>query len=304
MRIVLVLFMLLGVLLLGCTQNSGGSTGPAQTAKLQVVASFYPMADFAKNVGGDRVQITALIPPGVSPHHFDPTPQSIRALSEADVFVMNGAGMEAWAPNLLSGVGNTKLVVVDASEGISPISSQDLDQPGNDPHTWLSPVSAKKQVQNIRDAFIKADPAGKAYYENNTAIYLAKLDALDAKLRAELSSCKKKDILITHATLAYFCQSYGCHQIPIEGVSEEGEPSPKELATIVDQARERNVTAVFFESLISPKSAQTLADEIGGQVLVFNSVHGLTTDEQAKGEDYISLMNGNLQNIKIGLDCD
>ena len=303
MKIGLISVILVGVLLFGCTQNSGVPSGSAQVAKLQVVASFYPMADFAKNVGGDRVEITTLIPPGVSPHHFDPTPQSIRALSDADVFVMNGAGMEAWAPNLLSGVGNKRLVVVDASVGILLISSQDPDEPGNDPHTWLSPEMAKKQVANIRDAFIKADPAGKLYYENNSAAYLAKLDALDSKLRTGLSACTKKDILISHATLAYFCQSYGCHQIPIEGVSEEGEPSPKELATIVDQARERNVTAVFFESIISPKSAQTLASEIGGQTLVFNTVHGRTADEQARGEDYISLMGENLRNIKIGLDC-
>ena len=274
-----------------------------QNGKLKVVASFYPVYDFAKNVGGNRVEVTSLIPAGVEPHNFEPTPSAIKQLSEADVFIMNGAGIEKWAPSLIEGVGNKKLVVVDTSKGISLLSSQDPDTVGSDPHIWLNPVDAKKQVEAIKDAFIAADPEGKAYYEANAAAYSAKLDSLDAQFRALLPTCKKKDILITHATLAYFCQEYGCRQIPIEGVSEEGEPSPAELASIVDQARAQNVTAVYFESLISPKSAQTLASEIGAQALVFNTVHGVTPEEEAKGENYLSLMEENLASIRKGLDC-
>jgi len=295
---VLALLVSFALLFSGCV-----SPPPQQNGKLKVVASFYPVYDFAKNVGGNRVEVTSLIPAGVEPHNFEPTPSAIKQLSEADVFIMNGAGIEKWAPSLIEGVGNKKLVVVDTSKGISLLSSQDADTAGSDPHIWLNPVNAKKQVEAIKDAFIAADPEGKAYYEANAAAYGAKLDSLDAAFRALLPTCKKKDILITHATLPYFCQEYGCHQIPIEGVSEEGEPSPAELASIVDQARAQNVTAVYFESLISPKSAQTLASEIGAQALVFNTVHGVTPEEEAKGENYLSLMEENLASIRKGLDC-
>ena len=304
------------LLLSGCVSQP--AAGAQHEGKLKVVASFYPMYDFAKNVGGERVSVSVLIPPGVEPHNFEPTPSSIRQLSEANIFVLNGAGMEhAWAHGLIEGLGNEKLTLVEASEGVELIAAtghhhddeaheaaeEEHDHGEYDPHVWLSPVFAKKQVENIRDAFIAADPEGKAYYEANAEAYEAKLDSLDAKFKALFPTCKKKDILITHATLGYFCRGYGCNQMPIEGISEEGEPSPAGLAAIVDQARKHNVTAVFFESLISPKSAQTLSTEIGAQALVFNTVHGVTPEEEARGENYLSLMEENLENIKIGLDC-
>ena len=204
----------------------------------------------------------------------------------------------------MEGVGNPNLISVDSSTGISLVSSEDPDAPGNDPHIWLDPVLAKKQVANIRDAFIRADPGARDYYTANAAAYMAKLDALDAEFRAEFSTCQKKDILITHATLAYFCREYGCTQIAIQGVSEEGEPSPGGIASIIDQARERNVTVVFFESLINPQSAKLIAQEINGSVEQFNSVHGLTTEQQQAGDDYISLMQANVATIKNALDCN
>ena len=298
----LALLVSFALLFSGCASQQGA--GAQQTGKLKIVASFYPMYDFAKNVGGERASVSVLIPSGVEPHNFEPSPSAIKQLSEADVFILNGAGIEKWAPGLIEGVGSKKLVVVDTSKNVSLLSSQDPDTVGSDPHIWLSPANAKLQVEEIKNAFIAADPEGKAYYEANAAAYAAKLDTLDAKFRTLLPTCKKKDILITHATLAYFCQEYGCHQIPIEGVSEEGEPSPAELASIVDQARAQNVTAVYFESLISPKSAQTLASEIGAQALVFNTVHGVTPEEEAKGMNYLTLMEENLASIKKGLDCN
>ncbi|MFA5077564.1 MAG: zinc ABC transporter substrate-binding protein, partial [Candidatus Micrarchaeia archaeon] len=133
--------------------------------------------------------------------------------------------------------------------------------------------------------------------------YKTKLDALDAKIRSGMSACEKKDVLITHATLGYFCREYGCNQVAITGINPEAEPSASELAAIITQARERNVSAVFFESLIDPRSAQTISQEIGGYALVFNSVHGLTPDENARGGNYITLMEENLANLKKGLAC-
>ena len=261
------------------------------------------MYDFAKNVGGGRVEASVLIPPGVEPHEFEPTPSDIEMLSTARVLVLNGVIEESWAPKLLEGIGNKNLSVIDTSKGIMLVASEDANEPGNDPHIWLDPVDAKKQVAAIRDALQNADPAGKDYYQANADAYMAKLDALDAKFRATMATCRNKNIIITHATLAYFCKEYGCNQVPIEGVNAEGEPTPATVAAIVEQARKNNITVVFVEKMYNPQIAQTISDEIGGKVAVFNTVHGLSLDEQAKGEDYISQQEENVEAIKASLDC-
>ncbi|MCX6770775.1 MAG: metal ABC transporter substrate-binding protein [Candidatus Micrarchaeota archaeon] len=288
-----------GLLLFGCTAQPQ----PQNSGKLKVVASFYPMYDFAKNVGGDRVEVTSLIPAGVEPHDFEPTPSDIKTLSSARVLVLNGVIEDTWAPKLLEGIDNPNLTVVDASKGVQLVASEDADMPGNDPHIWLDPVDAKIQVANIRDALEKADPAGKDYYEADANAYMAKLDKLDAEFRATMAICKNKNMIITHATLAYFCKEYGCNQVPVEGVNAEGEPTPVVVAAIVDQAKAKNITVVFVEKLYSPKVAQTIASEIGGKVAVFNTLHGLTPEEQQRGEDYLSQQEENVATIKANLDC-
>jgi zinc transport system substrate-binding protein len=295
---VLILFAIAGALLIWQNPGAARSSG-----KVKVVASFYPMYDFARNVGGDRVDVTSLIPAGVDPHNFEPTPSDIETLSTARVFILNGVIEDSWAPKLLAGIDNPNLTVVDTSRGIPLVASQDADEPGNDPHIWLDPVDAEKQVIAIRDTLIQVDPAGKDYYESNAASYMQKLASLDMELRTIMATCKNKNIIITHATLAYFCKEYGCKQIPVEGVNAEGEPTPAVVAAIIQQAREKNITVVFVEKLYNPQVAQTIADEIGGKVAVFNTLHGLTPDEQQRGEDYLSQMEENVATVRANLNC-
>lgn len=296
----------------GCT----GAQQSVPAGKLKVVASFYPIYDYAKNVGGERIEASMLIPSGVEPHEFEPSVSDIRSISEADVFIYNGADMEPWADRVVGGAGNENLTLVDTSRGIALLESGaghehhhetaeagEDEHGGHDPHFWLDPNLAKIQVANIRDGLIAADPEGKQYYEKNAAAYMAKLDSLDSRISAAMSGCAKQEFLVTHATMGYFCARYGCEQVAITGVDPEAEPSPADLAAIIDQAREHGINAVFVESMMDPRSATTISNEIGGTVLTLNSVHGLTAEEAASGEDYISLMDANLANIKKGLDC-
>jgi zinc transport system substrate-binding protein len=287
------------LLMAGCA----GNTGEKADGRMKVVATFFPIYDFARNVGGDRVDAAMLIPPGVDPHEFDLSPSTARTLSDARVFLYNGAGMEPWVPQLLAGVGNDRLISVDTSAGIGLIASKDPDEPGDDPHVWLDPLLAKRQVMAIRDAFIEADPAGKEYYTRNAADYLSKLDGLDSGFRAAMASCRKKDILVTHATMGYFCREYGCNQIAIQGINPEAEPLPADIVNIVEQARERNIRTVFVEKLVSPKAAQAIAGEINGTVVTFNSVHGITVEEMDRNETYLSLMQENIPIMKAALEC-
>lgn len=311
-----VIFISLAILLFGCVSNSPQKND----GKILVVTSFYPLYDFAKNVGGNRVEVASLIPSGVEPHEFEPSPGDMKLLSSSRIFVYNGAGMEPWAGKLLESINNPSIVIVDTSSGIELIKSEanSYEEPSEheeeserthhhgdyDPHIWLNPVLAKTQVYAIRDALISADPDGKEYYEANAKKYVKELEILDSDISNVMKNCSKHEILITHATLGYFCKQYGCKQISISGINPEGEPSAKDIAAIIDEAREYNVTAVFFENLIDPKSAETIASEINGEVFVFNSVHGLTEDEAKTGEDYISLMRNNLKNIKKALSCE
>jgi len=298
-KVIMSIILIFGLLFVaGCSNNTQVNSG-----KLQVVASFYPMYDFSKNIGGNRVDVKTLIPVGVEPHDYEPTVSDIKYLNTANVFVLNGVIEDSWAPKLLSGIDNKNLIVVDTSKKIQLVGSMDADSPGNDPHIWLDPVLAKTQISEIRDAFIQADPTGKDYYDKNAADYMAKLDVLDSEFRSTFATCQKKDILITHATLAYFCKEYGCNQVPVEGVNAEGDPSPAVVAEIINQAKEKNITTVFIENLMNPKSAQTIATEIHGTAVVFNSLHGLTSVEQQHGEDYISQMQENVQIIKTNLEC-
>ncbi len=299
---------LLLLIIIICAYGPSGQAPANVTAvkKLNVVASFYPLADFAQNIGGDKIQISTIIPSGAEPHDFEPTPSSIKMLIDADVLIYNGAGLEPWLPHLLEGVDNEGLSKVDTTAGIELLAADGHrhDRGEFDPHTWLSPPIAKRQAKAIKDAFQKSDPSNSQYYGQNFAAYSEKLDALDFELKSAFSTCKRKDILITHATLSYFCKEYGCNQMAITGVNPEAEPSPAELIKIIEQAKEKNVRAVFFESLINPKSAELISKEINGYVLSFNSVHGLTDDEKERGEDYHSLMKGNIANIKKALDCN
>ncbi len=296
--------LILAIIVSGCMSSTQSSIDTRKNGgKLGVIASFYPMYDFAKNVGGDQIDVKSLIPAGVEPHEYDPTPSDIMALERAQLFILNGVIEDSWAPKLIAGLDNKALKVVDTSEGIALVASMDADEPGNDPHLWIDPVLAEKQVAAIRDSFIEADPLGKDIYAANAAAYIQKLKELDGQFRSTMASCKKKDILITHATLAYFCKEYGCNQVPIEGVNAEGEPTPAVVAAIIDQAREKNITVVFVEKLFNPKTAEVIAGEIHGKVAVFNSVHGLTEEEQKSGEDYLSQMRENINAIKQNLDC-
>ncbi|MFH1750673.1 MAG: zinc ABC transporter substrate-binding protein [Candidatus Micrarchaeota archaeon] len=301
------LVLLLLIIVYACLPREQAPTNANAVKKIKVVASFYPMHDFASNIGKEKVELTTLIPYGSEPHEYEPTPSDIIKLSEADFFIYNGGGLEGWADKLVEGADNKKLIVVETTKGIDLLPAGEgveATDEGKDPHTWLDPVIAKQQAFAIKEAFQEADPANKQYYEDNYLAYSKKLDKLDSDLRLAFSSCKKKDILITHATLGYFCKEYGCNQMAITGVNPEAEPSPAELIKIIEQAKEKNVKAVFFESLINPKSAELISKEINGYVLAFHSVHGLTDDEKARGEDYYSLMEGNIANIKKALECN
>lgn len=306
------------LLLAGCSQtekpNADGNH--SQDGKLSVYASFYPMYDFASKIGGDKAKVVTMVPAGTEPHDWEPTAADITGLEKADVFVYNGAGMEHWAQDVLESLQNKDLIAVETSKGITLREGHHEDEDEHedeekdedkhedkeyDPHVWLNPVNAKKQMENIKDAFVKADPDNKDYYEANYAQYAADFEALDKEFKDTLSALPKKDIIVSHEAFGYLCAAYGLNQIGIEGLSPDSEPDPARMAEIIEFAKEHDVKVIFFEELVSPKVAKTIADNVGAETAVLNPIEGLSDEQKAAGDDYFAVMRQNLKELKAAL---
>lgn len=314
----------------GCAAKGGAAGSDAKASgKVSVVASFYPMYDFAQKIGGDRVDVTCLVPAGVEPHDWEPSTTDMKTIASAQVLVYSGAGMEHWVEDVTSAVGNKDLAVVEASKGVDLLAvaedghdhehadehdhdddhehadehdhehadGHDHDHGQYDPHVWLSPANAKVEMANIRDALIKADPAGQSTYEKNYEKYASMLDALDKKYAEELSKTAHKNIVVSHQAFGYLCNRYGLTQVPIEGIEADSEPDAKAMAKIVDFVKQNDVKTIFSEELVSPKAAQAISAETGAAVEVLSPLEGLTDEQMAAGEDYFSVMESNLDKL-------
>jgi zinc transport system substrate-binding protein len=334
-RFLLVILALLGPA--GCQQSS--ETSPAPLKPL-VIATFYPLYEFARQVGGDRADVVALVPAGVEPHDWEPAPADVARVQRARVLVFNGAGLEPWIDKLRAEILPKDAVVVRATDGL-PLVAADLPnhehvgrdahghrhahgqaagaRPGGgaaapardtpagggapDPHVWLDPVLAASQVALIHGALAAADAANAATYEANARTYTAALAALHERFDKGLSDCARRDFVVSHAAFGYLARRYGLTQVPVMGLAPEAEPNPAELARIVRFMRRQKVTHVFFETLVSSRLAETLAREVGARTLVLNPVEGLTAEEAAAGRTYVTLMDANLANLRTALGC-
>ena len=289
------------ILTAGCQRAPAPGADPARR---QVVTSFFPLHDFARQVAGDRAEVTSLVPPGVEPHDWEPSPADVARLQAAAVFVYNGAGFEQSADRLLRELAGRRTVVVDATAGV-PLMARAA--PGaaapKDPHVWLDPVLAQAQVEAIRAGLARADPDGGAGYAERAGRLAARLQALHTAFEAGLRDCERRTIVVSHGAFGYLARRYGLVQVAAMPTAPDAEPSPAELAAVVRVARREKVTHVFFETLASPRLAATLAAEVGAKTLVLNPVEGLTREEAAAGKDYVALMQDNLANLRTALNC-
>ena len=294
------------------SSSEGAESGQSQGEKLSVYASFYPMFDFAKKIGGDKAEVTNMVPAGTEPHDWEPTASDVTGLEKADIFIYNGAGMEHWAQDVLDSLQNKDLIVVEASKGISLMEGHEDEEEHAaesgeeeaeqyDPHVWLSPVNAKAEMENIKNAFAQADPDNKDYYEANFEKYAGELDALDKEFKDTLSPLPNKDIIVAHQAFGYLCAAYGLNQVAIEGLAPDSEPDPARMADIIKFAEEHQVKVIFFEELVSPKVAEAIAKATNAKTETLNPLEGLSDEELAGGSDYLSVMRQNLQVLKEAL---
>jgi zinc transport system substrate-binding protein len=281
----------LALLAAGC----GPGSAPA---KPQVVATVYPLWEFSRQVAGARADAVALVPPGVEPHDWEPSPRDVSLTQRASVFVHSGTGLDGWSQKLLTG-GQRPRVVVDTSRGLDLIRSGGVV----DPHAWLDPTLARAQVEAIEAGLAQADPAGRETYAANAGAYAARLEALDRAFSAGLRDCARRDMVTAHTAFGYLARRYRLTELPVMGLSPEAEPSPADMAALVKRARELKVTHIFYEPLVSPRVAETLGREIGARLLPLNPVEGLTRQDSEGGLGYVELMRANLANLRTALGC-
>ena len=276
----------------------GGCAPAAPPAKPLVVTTIYPLWEFARRVAGDRATVVSLVPAGVEPHDWEPAPRDVSQVRQAAVFVHTGTPLDGWAEKLLADLPGRR-VVVNVRGGLGVLTVGGI----TDPHLWLDPTLARAQVLAIAGGLEQADPAGREFYAENAKAFVARLDALDLEFAAGLADCARREVVTSHAAFAYLARRYRLTQVSVMGLSPEAEPSPADLAAIVRTARRLKVTHVFYETLVSPRLAETLSREIGATPLPLNPIEGVSPAEAAAGTGYLELMRANLANLRTALGC-
>jgi len=298
--------------------------------KLDAAATLFPTYDFARQIGKDKVNVFLLLPPGVEAHTFEPKPQDMSRINKADVFIYTGKYMEPWVEDLLKGVSNKNLVVVDSSAGIELMAEDDHDEEegheegghnedgiheqeehghhhhgGKDPHIWLDLGNAGLMVDNIAAAFAGKDPVNKDFYLANAREYKLKLEDLDRRFREAFATAKHKTIIYGgHFAFGYFARRYGLqYDSPYEGFSSNAEPGPKAIAQLIDKLKASGIKYIYYEELLDPKVARTVSQETGAKMELLHGAHNVSRDELQKGATFIDIMEGNLEKLKVGLEC-
>jgi zinc/manganese transport system substrate-binding protein len=265
--------------------------------RLKVVASFSILADFVRNVGGEKVNVTALVGPNSDVHVYTPAPSDAKTVADAKLVVINGLGLEGWLPRLLQSSGSKATVVV-ATKGIPPLK---LGSEA-DPHAWQSVANAKVYVANIRDGLVAADPADAEAFKGNAVRYLAELDALEAEVKDAIAKIppERRKLITTHEAFGYLASAYGITFIAPSGVSTETEPSARDIARIIDQIKAEKIPAVFLENISDDRLIGRIAAETGakvGGILFSDSL----TDEKGPAPTYIALVRHNIKALTSAL---
>jgi zinc transport system substrate-binding protein len=298
-------FVLIYAVETGILKNKPAENRPDSTqTKMRVVGTFYPLAHFAEQVGGDYVSVANITPAGSEPHDYEPTSQDIIKAYDAKVFIMNGGGVDTWAERIEPDLEKKSVQIVDMQKNIQLMAAPAGSETVLDPHIWLDPVLAEQEVRLIHDAFVKADPSHAGEYDKNTDAYIAQLENLDDEYKTGTASCRTRNIVTSHAAFGYMAKRYDLVQIPIAGLSPDAEPSAQQLADIAQLAKRDNIQYIFFETLVSPKLSQTIATEVGAKILSFNPLEGLTDEEIGSGKNYLTEMRDDLAKLRIALQCE
>lgn len=325
----LVTAVLCGFALTSC--GAGDKYGEIEEGKITVIATLFPQYDFARQIAGEYANIVLLLPPGMESHSYDPSPADIIAIQNADVFLYTGPYMETWAVDVTEGM-EEDVRIVDLSAHIPLAKEEDIEAEyesmheaeGNgheghnhegisheghshlyDPHIWTNPVYAEIMVGDILEAVAEADPAHAETYRENAAQYLSELAELDRDIRKTVDEAECREVFFGgRFAMYYFAREYGLrYEAVYDSCSSETEPSVQMVVHVVKEMREKEIPVIYYEELVEPRIARTIAEETGSRMLLWHSCHSVTKDELLEGVTYLKLMRQNLENLRAGLLC-
>lgn len=294
---------LAGLVILGLLSFERGLG--AQEQRIPVTASIVPLGDFCRQIGGDRVDVQVLVPPGASPHTFEPPPSVVARAGGAKLFLYIGEGLEPWAERLAKSLKRGSLAL-EAAQGLPLIREAHSEEPpkpghgrethshshgGANPHVWLDPLLAKEICEKIAGALSRVDPSGKDYYQENLARYSEKLKALHQEIQERVRGFQVRKYVCFHPAYVYFSRRYGLEEAGVIELSPGREPSPKHLRNLVAAIKEHRIQVVFAEPQLNPRVAEVIAREAGVKVALLDPLGG----RAPYGSDYLALMRHNLQ---------
>ncbi len=302
----IIILLLISSIFCGC-----GSIEPYDS-RLSVYTSFYAVYDFARQIGGDRVNVKCMVPNGAEPHDYEPSVRVMAGLEGADIFIYNGLGMESFAESIKESV-EGDILFVEASQGCDVLygyeEEHDEDEDGHsghdgtaDPHVWLSPANAVIEAENICSAFCTKDPENSDYYKKNLEIFRRKAEELDNEYKKCLSPFRGESIIVSHGAYGYLCGRYGLLQSAAEGMGGSGDPSPRRIRDIYRYIKENNITCIFYEGLTGSRTAAAISEDLGIRLYPIYSYEGLTEEQEKKGLDYFGVMHETLVSLTEGLE--
>ncbi len=293
--------------LLSSCETKNQTIESSRNGKLKVVATIFPLYDFARQIGGEDADVSLLIPPGTEPHSFDPRPENIIAANRAEIFLYTNNIMEPWANSLLKSLRSPKLLLVEAGKGI-PLADEHsehrFERASHDPHIWLDLEKAQKIADNILENFISKKPAKRELYQSNARKLKETLADLDRKFSAVLKTCKHNTVVHGgHFAFGHLAKRYNLRYVSASGFSPDAEPSPQNLVKMSKILKNEGLKHIFYEELVTPRIAEVIAKETGASLILLHGGHNISKQELDNGTTFISLMERNLENIKVGLQC-
>lgn len=297
--------------MVGCTQKQSENEQPEKAANdtLTIYTTLFPIEDFTKKIGGSHVNVKSIIPPGINAHTYEPTTKTMIEIAEGDAFIYSSEIMEPYADKISKALKDENVSLVEASNGITMLElNEETDNHEEehahgdvDPHVWIDPILSIKLAENIKDSLIELKPEATEDFIANFNTLKMQLEILNGSFNDLVKGKKSPKILVSHAGYGYWEKRYGIEQISITGLSSTNEPSQQQLQKIIDNAKANNIKYIIYEQNVTPKVAEIIKNEIHADVLRIHNLSVLTEDDVKNNEDYFSLMEKNIETLKIAL---
>ncbi|HHW36761.1 MAG TPA: zinc ABC transporter solute-binding protein [Bacillales bacterium] len=311
----IILFLLINILMSGCSQKQNGIDQPAQGANgtLTIYTTLFPIEDFTKKIGGSHVNVKSIIPLGTNAHTYEPTTKTMIEIAEGDAFIYSSEIMEPYADKISKALKDENVKMVEASNGITMLEvgeenheeEEHVDEHAHgdvDPHVWIDPILSIKLAENIKDSLIELKPEATEDFIANYNTLKMQLEIVNGDFDELVKGKKSPKILVSHAAFGYWEKRYGIEQISITGLSSTNEPSQQQLQKIIDNAKANKIKYIIFEQNVTPKVAEIIKNEIHAEVLRIHNLSVLTEEDIKNNEDYFTLMEKNIETLKQALE--